>query len=716
MLFVKEIIKKIKTKRSEVTCFMESGEMGAIIGCVLLCTLFGTVVLCSVLGNNMLIPAIIMALLLSILIPEIVYLVVRLLVAGRKRSRVYFVVTWLFVMMINLVATAAQAMLAVVVMSLCLVLATEAIFGCTWAFVKTGKWKQVFGYIIFVFSFLYIVLFIIIFVNDNWGESRIEYYYKDLTKADDSVSGFAEYLQDGSFETGLLTYGPNDSDIQTATVDLTLYEKRESVYKKITDMLSSYEIDKAPVAGAIWYPLNASKCPVFFMVHGAHDAHAPSYLGYEYLGKYLASNGYVVVSVDENIINDLDSGNNVRAILLLENIKAILAENENENSPIFNLIDSDRLAIGGHSRGGEMVATAYLFNSLDVYPDNGNVLLDYDFNISSIVAIAPTVDQYMPASHAVEISDVDYLLLHGANDQDVSKMMGEKQYNNVLFSNDKERKCCKASVYIVGANHGQFNSEWGRYDLIPGLNGYLNTNNFLSSDEQQLIAKAYIRTFLDKSLMGMSAYDGLLVDNTGFLKYLPRTEYITNYMDSEYTKLCDFDKSVDLYRGHNNSARVWCRGMSIWHTRKSDLGSGTDSDNYMLECSWKKENNPRVEIDLPETNMKNNVVSFRISDARENIADISDGLKYSIELTDEWGNISLANVPVYIYPGLAIQLYKQDVLFDTYEYKYQMQTVRVDMNQFCGDVDFEHINKLSISLDGTADGKVWIDDICIGPR
>ena len=88
----------------------------------------------------------------------------------------------------------------------------------------------------------------------------------------------------------------------------------------ISSIGSSYDFAETPIKGEIYYPEGGSNCPTLIIVHGAHGAETPSYLGYEYLGRYLASNGYVVVSVDENICNDLNVYNDARAIIFLENI------------------------------------------------------------------------------------------------------------------------------------------------------------------------------------------------------------------------------------------------------------------------------------------------------------------------------------------------------------------------------------------------------------
>ena len=66
---------------------------------------------------------------------------------------------------------------------------------------------------------------------------------------------------------------------------------------------------------------------MLFIIHGNHEYPVKSYLGYEYLGEFLASWGYAMVSVDEQCCNDLWGENDGRAILLLENIKKIREQN-----------------------------------------------------------------------------------------------------------------------------------------------------------------------------------------------------------------------------------------------------------------------------------------------------------------------------------------------------------------------------------------------------
>lgn len=716
--WMKESYHRVKAYEMGVSEFLYQGNFGGMILGILFAAQFLYAGVLAYLFNR--IPSIIVFLISAGLIycfGNLFYYINKFIFGAAKRPRVFFILEWFLLLLVNLVANQAHALLPAIIMTFLTTLAVNVCGRCIWAFFKTKKYKQVFGYVAGAISLATIVLFGLFFHIDQFGENRIAMYCKQApqSKAGD-VNGFAKYLENGDEIVEQISYGPDESmDICTESVNLAEIENRDGMIDKIRDYFSDYSFEKTPVAGQIWYPKNRINCPVLFIVHGAHDASTPSFLGYDYLGEYLASNGYVVVSVDENIINELDAGNDMRAVLLLENMKEILARNEEEGSPLYQIINPEKIVIAGHSRGGEMVATAYLFNGLEVYPENGNVSFDYQFNISGVIAIAPTVDQYMPADHAVEISDVDYLLIHGANDQDVSSMMGEKQYHNVLFSEHETDFHHKSSVYIMGANHGQFNSRWGRYDLTPGMNGFLNTAHFLDEADQKKIAKAYIRTFLDTVLNDDDTYSNLLCDNSRYLQELPQTVYITNYHDTSFNNLLSFDDSVDLVSGNEAGAKVHCLGVRKWNIRQDVYGSGKEGENYVLEFEWETDDTPKIQVTLPSIDISHDKLSFRMADMREDLADDVEGISYTVELTDAKGNTVQVEEPQYIYPSLALQLYKQDAIFGSYEYKHQMQRITLSADRFENSegFDFHRVCGINMYFDGTKDGKVIVDDFGI---
>ena len=719
---IKRFFVFIKNKTATPRAFLHSGRCGGIIACLLLATQFFTWIFNELSLEK--IPRIFVFILTGILIflfVELFNLILRLIFGSSRRPLTYFLFAAFVVGTNNCAAQQGNSIPAALLMTFALVFAADLLGRCIWSFIKTRRFNQVFAYIAGGLSLVYVIFYGIYFHFDFWGKSRIEFYNQikneNSVKPAKKFTGFENFLSDGSCKVLTLSYGPEDTaDIITETVDYSGFDSMENrdFFDKIVAFFSDYDYSKTPVRGQIWYPEGKKNCPTFFIVHGAHDSTVPSYLGYEYLGKYLASNGYIVISVDENIINELGEGNDKRAILLLDNMKAILAENENSSSPLYGLINANHISIGGHSRGGEMVATAYLFNDLETYPEDGNFSFDYHFNISSIVAIAPVVDQYKPVDHSVKIKDVSYLLIHGSNDQDVSNMMGEKQYKNLEFTGNTEKTYFKSSVYILGANHGQFNSQWGRYDLTSGTNGFLNTNHFLDEAEQKLIAKAYIRSFLDTTIGDDDTYYSLLKNTNGYEEYLPDTVYITNYSDSSFVSLCSFDDTTDI-KNPEKEIKVTVSDSDTWTIKPYKRGNGGEAEDFVLSAKWNENTNPLIRIDFSSIDISKGCLSFAIADMNENTEKITEGINYKISLTDAFGRTIFFSNPKFIYPSLAVQLYKQDVFFNNYEYKHQLQTVRITPDLFdktaTNAFDFSKVESLIIRLDGTKQGELIINDI-----
>jgi hypothetical protein len=447
-----------------------------------------------------------------------------------------------------------------------------------------------------------------------------------------------------------------------------------------------------------------------------------SYLGYDYLGEYLASYGYVVVSVDEAFCNAyIDFGlfneNDARAILLLENMKQIEAYNKDQNCTLFQKMDFSNIALAGHSRGGESVATASLFNNYQCYPDNGNLNWDYHYNIKTIIAIAPTCDQYQPAKHEVQLNNINYLLIHGSNDQDVTNFMGYRQYHNITFSPHNDT--FKAYLYIAGANHGQFNTNWGRYDLPIPFKPFLNTRNLLDAEEQRTILKTYTKVFLDVTLKKDNTYKILFKDNKSYLADLPKTLYIQNYQDSSFNLVCNFEEDSDIKQGPTEHILLDARHMSVW---KEDKNSVTHTWNdYGLHLEWRDTTAAEYSIMLPEYNAKNAYLQFDIMDINQKVLS-EDNIRLldaTIEMEDSKGNLSSLCMSDYydIYPPLPVKLFKLQFLTGTNDYKKCFQTVQLSTKDFeNNNVDFDSssIVKIIFRFDKNESGKIMIDNIGFG--
>ncbi|MCR5269072.1 MAG: hypothetical protein K6E16_11215, partial [Lachnospiraceae bacterium] len=567
--------------------------------------------------------------------------------------------------------------------------------------------------------FLLILTVLILFLlPDGFARGNTEKYARMQEAAGDAPAGFEASIAQGNTGVLTMTYGMGSCDLTSTALDLSPYAKRNFPESLLYKLRFDYEPDAVPLSGKIWYPDAPGPSPVLFIIHGNHDVDAESYLGYDYLGEYLASNGYALVSVDENSCNGLSAENDARAVLLLENVKQILAFNEDETSPLFGKLDTDKIALAGHSRGGEAICLAALFNDYDRYPENGNISFDYHFPITSLIAIAPVCDQYVPAGKTVRLTDVSYLLLHGLNDQDVSSVMGEKQYYNIDFSGKKD--CFKSTVCLNGANHGQFNTLWGRYDYPEPTCRFLDVHDLLDADAQRRFLCAMAKTFLDVTVKGDRTYRSLFYDIESYKAALPDTAYQQVYADGTYTCRFDFDTQKDLGVGGGTNWKLSVDHCSEWTEKRRKATSDAEHGNCALAFRYgETEEKAVVTIKTGGVDLSDNLFAFDLADMREKKADLADAgaIAYHVIFTDEEGHTARIENPREILPSVGVQLYKPDALFGQYEYKHQFTTVRVSPDD-CkkdGGFDASSVDEIKIVFDDP-EGDLEIDEIGIAKK
>ncbi|GAA1477473.1 hypothetical protein GCM10009623_19190 [Nocardioides aestuarii] len=171
----------------------------------------------------------------------------------------------------------------------------------------------------------------------------------------------------------------------------------------------------------------------------------PSHLGYDYIQQVLASQGYATVSVRVNGINAqdyrlADGGADARAAIVQAHLDhwVDLADEHQ--------VDLDQVVLVGHSRGGEGV-------------DRASIQIDADapYRIAGQVLLAPTnfgtqSAPYVPTVTVLPSCDGDVFDLQGQRFTDSGRD---------LFDDDTS---LKSSVFVSGANHNFFNTEW-----TPGL-------------------------------------------------------------------------------------------------------------------------------------------------------------------------------------------------------------------------------------------------------
>lgn len=227
----------------------------------------------------------------------------------------------------------------------------------------------------------------------------------------------------------------------------------------------------------------AGRAPLVILQHGRHATCAtatvtllewpcpaavpeiPSYQGYDALGRLLASQGMVVVSIGANGINANDGflddgGASARAQLIIEHLRRWKAWDASATGSPFGSrfvghIDLDRVGLMGHSRGGEGIAAAVQLNQRSVNR----------FGIKAALALAP-VDFGRRVIGGVELG-----VILPYCDGDVSDLQGASYYDDGRYATPGDTSS-KMTALLYGANHNFFNTVWtsgpGSFDDAGG--------------------------------------------------------------------------------------------------------------------------------------------------------------------------------------------------------------------------------------------------------
>lgn len=466
--------------------------------------------------------------------------------------------------------------------------------------------------------------------------------------------------EQGEYRVKSLLYGSPDNyrkefnqsgSLTTKTVDASEFvEKWSSVRTKSL----GFGPDAMPLNGKVWYPEGEGTFPLVLIVHGNHLMNDYSDPGYEYLGKLMASKGYIFVSVDENFLNvspyedlflvsPLLNENPARGLLLLEHLQTWKSWNSDSDNPFYQKVDMERIALIGHSRGGEAIAIAAAFNKLGRHPDLGHIKFDYNFSIRSLISIAGTDGYYKPQGKPLPLQDVNYLSLHGAHDMDVNSLDSAKQYHRIRYT--KDTNYMKSLVYIYGANHGQFNGGWGRGDVAGLGNQLFNLRQIMPRDEQETIAKVFISSFLDATLKDQRQYREVFKDFGYAKEWIPDNLYVGNYYDSNTTLIADFHEDIELESTTIPGGSLIGENLRVWKEEKVKFKMG-EADYSAVRLGWNSNGASEpasYSVTLPDPGIKTGKESsivFSLADVRgkEEDGDPKELINLTITVEDKKGN------------------------------------------------------------------------------
>ena len=300
------------------------------------------------------------------------------------------------------------------------------------------------------------------------------------------------------------------------------------------------------------------KFPVIIFLHGQHEAKDPSYQGYDYLARELAKDGYVVLSIDANVINADRNENQsslARAQLVLGTLDRLRQINENGqidkagNPGKLNILrdklDFSRVGIMGHSRGGQGISNTIIFNETrrgvteaefkaalksnasrfkSAYPDlwaavSGSKLDEDKFKAAietyGVYYAAGSGNQQMPPPYDFKgafllaqtdfggnrgLGDVPIATLLPSCDGDMRNLQGSSTYDRNRFGRPKDA-APRYQIMVNGANHNDYNEIWTSDDFSRrrGPDYCLKTNPDsirLSVLDQQRTGRFIINSFM----------------------------------------------------------------------------------------------------------------------------------------------------------------------------------------------------------------------------
>lgn len=301
---------------------------------------------------------------------------------------------------------------------------------------------------------------------------------------------------------GGLSVGSGTLTIDPATVGVTLQ----------APAFTTTVPDPLQVAFAYWVPQSvpaAQPVPVVLIMHGRIDGNseaADSYLGFAYLGQYLASYGFAAFSAQlpEKAAWAWEPTGDwaLRATACLKWLAALPG---NTTAPAIQLatalqgtqLDMSRVGVIGHSNGGANMIT---------------ITADPAYQIQAFIGLAPalimvggesTKSLAFPAGAAFQI-------IHGSRDCLFGPAYGGwGKYEGLLAS---PNSVLKSWVLIQNGTHNLFNSNW--YDernntytkvrQFSGCNPVTDPPN--QANTQQQVTLAYAYAFLQVTLNGDATY------------------------------------------------------------------------------------------------------------------------------------------------------------------------------------------------------------------
>lgn len=432
-------------------------------------------------------------------------------------------------------------------------------------------------------------------------------------------------------------------------------------------------------------------------------AEIPSHLGYDYVQRLLASQGYATVSIRANGINAqdggvADAGADARARLVQAHLDHWVTIADDHG------VDLSRTVLVGHSRGGEGVNRASL-----------QIPLTAPYRIVGQVLIAPTDFAVQAAPYVPTVTILPYC------DGDVSDLQGQR-FTDVARDVSAGDTSLKSSLLVMGANHNYFNSEWTPETAVaPAWDDWwgnprracgTDTPGRLTAAEQREVGAAYIsgavRLFADDAEEFLPMFDGSAVSvaSVGFADV--RSHLIGAGREMRRPGL---DAGLSLADGAETQL---CRGVSTTPGQHRMCGRQVSSGQtpHWLGTYPRTPTRPAFEMAWSAAGQRGGLALDRPLDLTSRLLDLrtvvdpdQGAVDLRVRLHDDTG---AADVLVPVGGGRLVPLQRGPMLSRRWA-----QTLRVDPSTATG-LDLSRVTGIDLVAVNPV-GRVWVLDVAAVP-
>ncbi|GAA4467226.1 hypothetical protein GCM10023093_22720 [Nemorincola caseinilytica] len=516
----------------------------------------------------------------------------------------------------------------------------------------------------------------------------------------------------------------------------------------------------AEARASIHYPttLTGGPFPVIILLHGRHSTcynttslaassawpcptgrlPIESFQGYDYHARFMASHGYIVVSISCNAINARDgamanNGMPARGQLVQHHLNLLNTYNTGATSPLTAEIgsslvgkfDLQRVGMMGHSRGGEGVVFGALLNRS----------LGSPYGIKAIITLAP-VDFKRKILNGIPMLNIAPYC-----DGDVSDLQGVHFYDDARYT-DLTDEAPKHNIVMIGGNHNFYNTTWTPGSYIAGTSDdanslYGSTHAFCGSNSatsgridttvQKAAYNSYASAFFRMYVGGDTTFAPILetrdlvppassmldTDNV-YVSYHPgRTDRRDiNRIDTVYNETNNTMGGAVTSSGLVSSGicggglAIPVCGIATNFYKEPHKGATGQKGLAQMGLRWDNATD-QYQNDIPASQQDityMEALQFRAAIRYDQSVTGLD-LDYTVQLIDSAGAVSSQKVHDHSYA-----LYYPPGTHATYLPKVMFNSIRIPISSFTG-IDLKKVRKVKFLFDRSAAGSILISDL-----